>query len=104
MKTSPTTPRDPRRALTAVIALAALSAPAARAQTPEEFKQLKSMVEQMQKTIDAQNSRIAELEKGRTNRASALAGPITAETSPSFRTVEKVAAGEQIGQKSPITY
>jgi hypothetical protein len=69
------------------------------AQTAEEFKQLKTQSEQMKQTIDAQNARITELEK-----AKAPMPGLTAETSPSVKTVEKVAAGEQVGQKSPVTF
>jgi hypothetical protein len=91
---------------TAVVSLAAL---AAQAQTAEEFKQLKTMVEQMQKTIDAQNRRIADLEKSKasppaTNTPPALMPGVNAETSPSLRTVEKVAAGQDEGEQSPVTY
>jgi hypothetical protein len=41
----------------------ALALSTARGQTPEEMQQIKSTVEQMKKTIDAQNNRIDELEK-----------------------------------------
>jgi hypothetical protein len=92
-----------RRALTAALAVSALAGPAAQAQTAEDFKQLKSLVEQMQKTIDAQNSRIEELEKGKTAKPGSPVVPaISAETSPSIRTVEKVAAGESVGHQSPV--
>src|SRR5262245_2639520 len=87
-----------------ILAIAAwsLAAPAARAQTAEELKQLKNQLEQMQKTIDAQNARINELEKGKAAKPAAMPG-VTAETSPSVRTVEKVAAGEKVAEQSPIT-
>ena len=106
--TSPTI-WNTRRALAAAFAASVLVTPAVRAQTAQEFQQLKSLVEQMQKTIDAQNSRIAELEKPKaaqpaaTPPAAAMPG-VSAQTSPSIRTVEKVAAGEQVGQQSPVTY
>lgn len=65
---------------------------------------MKSLVEGMQKTIDAQNARIAELEKGKaTNQSVAVPGGAAA-ASPSIRTVEKVAAGEMIGHQSPVTH
>ena len=84
----------------------ALGAPGLRAQTAEEFKELKGLVQQMQKTIEAQNARIAELEKG----AKPTAAPPVVMTnllemaSPSFQMMEKVAAGGQVGEKSPVTY
>src|SRR5262249_22291731 len=100
--------------LAAAVAFTALAAPPVRAQTAEEFKQLKALVEQLQKTIDAQNARIGELEKNQPAKPPAPPAPpaavppaalpaLAAETSPSFRTVEKVAAGGQVGQKSPVT-
>src|SRR6185436_12346272 len=70
----------------------------------EEFKQLKTMMEQMQKTIEAQNARIAELEKGKAAAKPSVMPGVTAETSPSIRTVEKVAAGGSIGHQSPVTF
>jgi hypothetical protein len=94
-----------RRALAAAIVVTALAAPIVRAQTTEEFKQLKAMVEQMQQTIQAQSARIADLEKSKATPATTAVLPgVTAETSPSVRTVEKVAAGEKVGEQSPITY
>ena len=51
----------------------------------------------MKQTIDAQNARITELEKAKVTMPG-----LTAETSPSVKTLEKVAAGEQVGQQSPV--
>ena len=104
MKEKSQTRRNTGRALMAAIALSALVAPAARAQSSEEYKQLKALIEQMQKTIDAQNARIADLEKGKTNVPAAVMPGVSAKTSPSIRTVEKVAAGEAVGTKSPVTF
>jgi hypothetical protein len=103
MKKRPQNMRNTRRALMAAIAVSALAVPGVRAQTAEEFKQLKAMVEQMQKTIDAQNARIADLEKGKTNKPTGVMPGVTAETSPSVKTIEKVAAGETVGHQSPVT-
>src|SRR5215510_15097413 len=97
------TMKNTRRVLAAAFAASALVTPAVRAQTAEEFKQLKSLVDQMKQTIDAQNARISELEKGKAPKPAATPG-VTAETSPSVRTVEKVAAGENVGQQSPVTF
>jgi hypothetical protein len=105
MKTKVLTLIKSRRALAAVIAVTTLAAPTVRAQTAEEFKQLKTLVEQMQKTIEAQNARIADLEKAKAAPATNAVMPgVTAETSPSLRTVEKVAAGQDVGEQSPVTY
>ncbi len=90
-------------ALTAAV-LATATAPAARAQSAEEFRQLKSMVEQMQKTIEAQNARIAELEHGKAAPRSAPDSGGYLANSPSVHTLEKVAAGEAAATPSPITY
>jgi len=88
----------------AALAATALATPSLHAQSPEEFKQLKTLVEQMQKTIDAQNARISELEKGKAAQPGAVMPGVTAQTSPSVRTVEKVAAGQDIGQQSPVKH
>ena len=109
MKTKVQTPNQTGRLLTLAAALVALAVLPARAQTTEEFKQLKTIVEQMQKTIDAQNARIAELEKSRagqpaTNPPAAVAPVATAAASPPVRTLDKVAAGQDAGSPSPVTY
>jgi len=48
--------------LVGMLLAATLGAPQVAAQTADDFQRLKAMVEQMQKTIEAQNARIAELE------------------------------------------
>ncbi len=100
---------NPGHLLALAFALIALTAPPARAQTAEEFKQLKSLVEQMQKTINAQNARIAALEKPQadppaTNAPPAAAAVATAAAASSGHTLEKVAAGQAVGAPSPVTY
>jgi hypothetical protein len=82
------------------------------AQSAEEFQQLKAQMEQMQKTIDAQNARILELEKSKAAQPPPATPPLVAtppahgtnafEASPSFQTVEKIAEGEHVATKSPI--
>ena len=105
MKTTNQTSTRIRRALAAAIAVTAVAASTVRAQTAEEYKQLKAMVEQMQKTIEAQNARIADLEKSKAAPVPTRVMPgVTAETSPSVRTVEKVAAGEKVAEQSPVTF
>jgi hypothetical protein len=105
MKTQGQTPNSTGRALALAAVALALALPAVQAQTEEQFNQLKALVEKLQLTIEAQNARIAELEKSRaTNATPAYLPGITAETSPSLRTVEKVAAGQDVGQKSPVNY
>jgi hypothetical protein len=96
----------------AAIGLALLGATPAPAQTPEDYQKLKSLMEQMQKTIEAQNARIADLEK---KSAVAPAPPMAPAapgltptnvvvTSPSIQTIEKISRGETIGTQSPVTY
>jgi hypothetical protein len=100
-----------RCALATAVAVTSLMVTTARAQTTEEFKQLQSVVEQMQKTIEAQNARIAELEKAKeapatttTTTTTTVMPGMDGQTSLSIRTLEKVAAGEEVGQQSPVTY
>src|SRR5947209_432103 len=83
-----------------LLLFAMLAAPRAQAQSAEDFQRLKSMVEQMQKTIEAQNARIAELA---TNKAVPPPAPAAAvntphagrleANSPSIQNMEKVAEG-----------
>src|SRR6266850_7838310 len=95
-----------RGAVSTLLVVGLLAAPGLRAQTAEEFKQLKTLVEQMQKTIEAQNARIAEMEKDKAVKPTAapVAGTNLEKTSPSIQTMEKVAAGEAVATQSPITY
>src|SRR5262245_49082911 len=83
-------------------ALVALAVPAARGQSADEFQQLKDAVQQMQKTIDGLNKRIAEMEKSKA--ASPLAPSATLTNSRSIQTIEKIAAGEKVAEQSPITF
>ena len=91
-----------------------IAAPRLFAQSAEEFQQLKAMVEQMKQTIEAQNARIAEMEKKQTVSSAAPsrdgAGQTVAVTnrleakSPSIQLMERILAGEQVAPKSPVTY
>jgi len=114
MKTLIERAQQRRRILAAVLTASALTAPALHAQSAEEFNQLKALVEQLQKTIDTQNQRISDLEKQKgaapSSAPTAAPGATTATppsvvaNSPSIQVIEKAAAGEAIGQKSPVTY
>jgi hypothetical protein len=94
--------------------LALFSAPRLQAQSAEDFQQLKAMMEQMQKTIEAQNARIAELEKKQTVSVAAPSHDGVGQnvattnrleaTSPSIRIMERIAAGEPVAEKSQVTY
>lgn len=114
MKTHIERAQQRRRILVATLAATALATPALRAQSPEEFKQLKALVEQMQKTIDTQNQRITDLERQKgvapatattaAPGATTATSPTVVASSPSIQTIEKAAAGQPIGQQSPVTY
>jgi len=67
-----------------------------RAQSASELSELKAMIEQLQKTVQTQNARIAELEK---HHPSAEA---VAKASPSQKTIQQVAAGGTVGHASPV--
>src|SRR5580765_7716447 len=102
---------------------AMLAAPEVRGQSAEEFQQLKAMIEQMQKTIEAQNARIAELDKKQPAPSESRPGSVPGQTvatsnpnalvtqtnqfltsSPSFQVMQKILAGEPVAKKSPITF
>jgi hypothetical protein len=113
MKSQAPTPFTRRCALAAVISAATLTAPDLRAQSAEEFQQLKAAVQQMQKTIDALNAKIADLERAKaapamTPAPAAPAPPAATNrleaTSQSYQTMEKIAEGQTVGQKSQVDY
>ena len=60
-------------------------------------------MQQMQKNMEEMQKKIAELEKEKTAAASAIA-PVRAPTSPPSKTLEKVAAGEDIGTASLVVH
>jgi hypothetical protein len=100
------------RVLALTAGVAVLAAPAAYAQTAEEFQQLKAAVQQMQKTIDGLNAKIADLEKAKAAPPpqappAAAAVPATnalARTSVSLQTMEKIAEGQTVSVKSQTDY
>ena len=67
-----------------------------------ELDQLKETIKSMEQTIDQMKQRIADLEK---QQAKAPPAPTNAlARSASVQTMEKIAEGQQVGEKSPITY
>ena len=92
MNILPPVARSALRLLLVAAATGAFVLSSLRAQSPAEFQELKAMVQQMKQTIDAQNARIAELEKARAAPAA----------SASQRTLDKVAAGQPVGKASQI--
>src|SRR5690349_21504660 len=88
--------------ITVVFCAAMLAAPEVRGQSAEEFQQLKAMVEQMRKTIDAQNARIADLEKKAGEPAPVPAAVTTPPATNLLQTIHATMAGtNQFGAKSP---
>ena len=68
-----------------------------------DIEQLKQTMQSMEKTIQEMKRKIADLEKEKAAPARATATNVVA-ASPSMQTIEKVAAGQPVGEKSPITY
>ncbi len=103
-----------RLAFRGLLLIVLAAAPRLEAQTADDFEKLKATVDRMQKTIEAQNSRIAELEKTKPDEPTAGTNvPYVSlqrwnaaleSNSISIQTIEKVAAGEKIGRESQVTY
>jgi hypothetical protein len=112
MNTTITRLNKTRRALALTAGVVVLAAPAVNAQTAEEFQQLKAAVQQMQKTIDGLNAKIADLEKAKATPppAAPVAAPVApvtnmlARTSQSMQTMERIAEGQTVGEKSQTDY
>jgi outer membrane DcaP-like protein len=86
------------KTMSLVLALFAAGGLTAWAQSPE-LDQLKATMQQMQKTMEEMQKRIAELEK---EKAAAPTPSAIERTSPSYKALEKVAAGQDIGTASPV--
>lgn len=69
-----------------------------------ELEQLKEAVKSMQQTIDQMKQKLADLEKEKAQPPAQVVTNAIEATSPSVQTLEKVAEGKAIGEKSPITY
>jgi hypothetical protein len=69
-----------------------------------ELEQLKEAVKAMQQTIDQMKQKIADLEKQKAQPPAPVVTNALEATSPSVHTLEKVAEGQAIGEKSPVTY
>jgi len=69
-----------------------------------DLDQLKETVKSMEQTIEQMKQKIADLEKQKTQAPAASGTNVLEKTSPSIQTLEKVAEGQSIGEKSPITY
>jgi len=69
-----------------------------------ELEQLKAQMKTMEQTIEQMKQKISELERTKPATAASMGTNPLEMNSPSIQTVEKVAAGQSIGEKSPITY
>jgi hypothetical protein len=83
-------------AIIAFIAAGILSAPA---QSSSEIEQMKAALQTMQKSMDQMQQKIDELEK---EKAMAPSQTNIEQNSPSVQTLEKAAAGQDIGKASPV--
>ena len=68
-----------------------------------ELEQMKATMKSMEQTIEQMKQKIAELEKQNEQRSSSGTNILQA-TSPSIQTLEKVAEGHAVSEKSPIAY
>lgn len=84
-------------------ALLAFTSVPASAQN-SELEQLKETMKSMEETIEQMKQKIAELERNQAQPAAATPAKTLEATSPSIRTLEKVAAGERVSEQSPVTY
>jgi len=82
--------------------LAGGSVPAAAQNS--ELDKLKETVKSMEQTIEQMKQKIADLEKQRAQAPAVASTNLLEAKSPSIQTMEKVAEGQPIGEKSPVTY
>src|ERR1041384_6136631 len=91
------------KSLTLAISLLAAGSITTSAQD-SELEQLKNTMKSMEQQMEQMKQKIADLERAKAV-APTPAGTNTLEaSSKSIQTLEKVAAGEQVSQKSPVTY
>jgi gas vesicle protein len=69
-----------------------------------ELDQLKEQVKSMEQTIEQMKQKIADLEKQKGQPPPAAGTNLLESTSPSIKDVEKSAAGQPIGEKSPVKF
>jgi hypothetical protein len=94
--------RTPKSLILATVLLA-MTGISASAQN-SELEQLKAQMKAMEQTIEQMKQKIGELERTKSSTAAATNNSLLEMNSPSIQTVEKVAAGQSVGEKSPITY
>jgi hypothetical protein len=84
----------------ALLMAASVAAPAQNS----ELDQMKQTIQSMEKTIEEMKQKIADLEKQKTQAPTVASTNLLESKSASIQTMEKVAEGEPIGEKSPVTY
>jgi hypothetical protein len=89
-------------AFTMVLVTALFAATAATQAQTNDLDQLKAAVKSMEQTIADLKTKIADLEKTRVAAPPSRGATALETNSPSIRTVEKVAAGQQVAEQSPI--
>jgi hypothetical protein len=94
-----------RTTICLVIAVALIGAGGVRASAQNaELDQLKETVKSMEQTIEQMKQKIADLEKQQAQKPAAPGTNALEGTSKSIQTLEKVAEGQPVGEKSPVTY
>jgi hypothetical protein len=91
------------KTLTIAVVLLAAGIVSASAQNTE-LDQLKETIKSMEQTIEQMKKKIADLEKQQAQAPAAASTNLLEAKSPSIQTMEKIAEGEPIGEKSPVTY
>ncbi len=91
-----------RTFLIAVTALAVAGMPASAQNS--ELDQLKQTVKSMEQTIQEMKQKIAQLEQAQAQPPPVTRTNLIEAASPSIQTLEKIAAGERVASKSPVTY
>ena len=91
------------RSLSVVAALLVGASITASAQN-SELDQLKAQMKAMEQTMEQMKQKIAELERQKVAAPAPTATNALEATSPSIQTLEKVAQGQHVSEKSPITY
>lgn len=88
-----------------IIAAALLTAATVVATAQEsELDKLKDTVKSMEQTIEQMKQKIAELERAKAAAPPPAATNLFEGTSRSIQTLEKIAAGQAVSEKSPVTY
>ena len=94
----------PKTTRTLMIAAALLAAVAPASAQNSELDQLKESMKSMEQTIEQMKQKIADLEKQKAQAPAAAPTNAVAAHSASVQTIEKIAEGQQVGEKSEVTY